>query len=810
MGDVGRIQLAGDEGGVSRLELFLDLIFVFAFLNVTGVTAEQLNPAGLPRGLLLLVLLWWCWAPFAWLGNSVRLDRGVMPVVMFGLSATLFVMALTVREAFLDRPGGLPGPVVFALGYLAVRATVLAVGTLAGTGGQSRHLFRQALPPVLVGTLFLLAAAVLPNWVEDPVAREWIRYALVACTVLVEYGAALLIGSNLWRIGSSRYWAERHGLIILIGFGETIISVGLSQGAAIAQPLTPVVLVGVLLGVALAGALWWTYFDVARFAGEQALERVSGDRRSRLGRDAYSLLHLPMMAGLILVALGLKKVLGELRVHTGSETTTPGFGRLVLYGGVALYLLGLLLFEIRALRLLGRSPVLGLLLVAVLAPLAPHLPVLIQLALLTAAAGAMALADVTVFRARHRRLHAQIAPAHRHAGVTPKELFFDLVFVYAFLQVAALMSDDPTWTGVVRGLLVLTILWLAWCGYAWLAAVVRSESPVVRLVMVLVVALTALIALASPQAFTGALGGLPGPLVFVACYAAIRLLHLASFGLMAWQDPCWRRPPVATALPTLIALALLLAAALMPTPVTDLHHLTPVQVGLWLLAIAVDFGGNARISLRHLRIGSAEHWTDRHCLIIIIGLGEAVISMGSAVVYTPISARIVVAAFLGTALLASLWWVYFGWGSVAEERVLATARGERRTRLARDAYTWLHLPMVAGIVLVSLGLRKTISVLGSRGFFELGPPPYPLGHLALFGGVLLYLLGDLAFRRRLTGRYPPARVVRALVVAALLPLTGSLAALLALALLAAVCLAFTAFEVIRGHGPARTGPVTAH
>ncbi|MGW5670387.1 low temperature requirement protein A [Micromonospora sp. NPDC003776] len=798
MGGVGRIQVAGTEGVVSRLELFLDLIFVFAFLNVTGVTAEQLNAAGLPRGLLLLVLLWWCWASFAWLGNAVRLDRGVMPVVTFGLGAALFVMALTVREAFLDRPGGLPGPVVFALSYLAVRTTILAVGTLSATSGQSRRLLRQAWPPVLAAALLLLAAALVPGWIEDPLAREWIRFALVAGTVVVEYGAALLIGSDLWRIGSSRYWAERHSLIILIGFGEAIISVGLSQGVAVAQPLTPEVLIGTLLGVALAGGLWWTYFDVARFAGEQALERVSGERRNRLGRDAYSLLHLPMMAGLILLALGLKKLLGDLRVHPGSETTTPGLEPLVLYGGVALYLLGLILFELRTLRLLGRSPVLGLLLVALLAPLAPHLPVLIQLALLTALVGAMALADVTVFRMRHRRLHAQIAPAHEHAGVTPKELFFDLVFVYAFLQVAALMSDDPTWAGLARGLFVLTILWLAWCGYAWLAAVVRAESPAVRLVMVLVVTLTALIALASPQAFADAFGGLPGPLVFVACYAAIRLLHLASFGLVAWQDPGWRTPPVATALPTLIALALLLAAALVPRPVTDLHRITPVQVALWLAAIAVDFGGNARIGLRHLRIGSAEHWTDRHSLIIIIGLGEAVISMGSAVVYTPISARIIVAAFLGTALLASLWWVYFGWRSAEGERALAAARGGQRTRLARDAYTWLHLPMVAGIVLVSLGLRKTISALGSRGFFEFGPPPYLVGHVALFGGVLLYLLGDLAFGRRLTGRFRPSRVVQALVVAALLPVTTSLAALLALGLLAAVCLAFTSFEVVRG------------
>ncbi|MEU1683855.1 low temperature requirement protein A [Micromonospora sp. NPDC005707] len=806
MGGVGRIQLAGDAGGVSRLELFLDLIFVFAFLNVTGVTAEQLNAAGLPRGLLLLVLLWWCWAPFAWLGSTIRFDRGVMPVVMFGLSATLFVMGLTVREAFLDRPGGLSGPVVFALGYLVVRGTALTVAARAGAGESGpRRLALRAWPAALAGALFLLAAALVPGHVSDGVAREWVRFTLVGCAIVAEYGGAVLVPADRWSIGSIPYWAERHALIILIGFGETIISVGLSQGVAATQPLTPAVLAGALLGVALAGALWWTYFDVARFAAEQAMERAAGTRRAVLGRDAYSFLHLPMMTGLILVALGLKKVLGELRV--GSDGATSTLTVLVLHGGVVLYLLGLVLFEVRTLRILGRSPVLGILLVAGLAPLAPHLPVLAELALLAAAVGATALADVTVFRRRHRRLHAMIGPTQGHAGVTPKELFFDLVFVYAFLQVAALMADDPTWPGLARGLLVLAVLWQAWCAYAWLAAEVRSESPVVRLVMVLVVALTALITLASPQAIDDSRGGLPGPLIFIACYAAIRLLHLASFGLVAWQDPAWRTPPLRAAVPTLVSLGLMLVAALLPLPVGDVRQFSPPRVGLWLLAIAVDLVGNARVGLRHLSVRSAEHWADRHSLIIIIGLGEAVISMGSAVVYTPISARIVVAAFLGTALLAALWWAYFGWDSTEGERMLAAADLRTRTRLARDAYTWLHLPMVAGIVLVSLGLRKTMSVLGSRGFFELGPPPYPLAHAALFGGVLLYLLGVQAFRWRTTGRRRPARLVQALVVAALLPLTTGLSALLALALLAGVCLALTGFEVLRDDERATSGPV---
>ncbi|WP_406043810.1 low temperature requirement protein A [Micromonospora sp. NBC_00898] len=795
MGSFGRIQLARGEGSVTRLELFLDLIFVFAFLNVTGVTSEQLNPAGLPRGLLLLVLLWGCWAPYAWLGNIVRLDRGVMPVFMFGLSATLFVMGLTAREAFVDRPGGLSGPVVFAVCYMIARSGALVFATAAGVAepGTRRRLWK-AWPLIVAGTLALPAAAVVPEHVSGALAREWTRFALVACAIVAGYSGTFLLGAGTWRIRSIPYWAERHSLIILIGVGQAIISVGLSQGAAVGQPLTLTVLAGALLGVILAGALWWTYFDLARFAAEQALEQASEARRALLGRDAYSFLHLPMMAGLVLVALGIQQTLAALREPSPASV---GLRLLVLYGGVILYLVGLILFEVRTLRLLGRSPRLGILLVVALAPIALRVPVLAQLALLTAAVVAMALADATVFRHRHRQLHAAMQPALKQSGVTPKELFFDLVFVYAFLQVAAVMADDPTWRGVVRGLLVLVVLWFAWAAYTWLAVAVRSEHPVVRLVMVLVVAITAVITLAGPQAFNDAVGGLSGPLVFVVCYALIRLLYFGALWLIARQNPTQRSAVARSAVPTLLALAMLLAAALIPQPVGDIRLLTPVRAGLWLAAIAVDLIGNPLAGLHYSRIWSAEHWADRHSLIIIIALGETVIAMGTAVAYTPISARIIVAAVLGTALLAALWWIYFGTSATHGERVLAASDRARRAALARDAYALLHVPMVAGIVLVSLGLAKTMSVLGSHGLFELGAPVQQLPHLALFGGVIIFLLADQGFRWRLTRRPHRQRIVQTLAVTALTPATARLPALAALAILAAVCIGFMTIEVAR-------------
>ncbi|MEW2381237.1 low temperature requirement protein A [Micromonospora sp. NPDC047707] len=802
----GRIHLAGRAEGVTRLEFFLDLVFVYAFLNVTGVTAEQFNVAGVPRGMLLLVLLWWCWVHYAWLGNVVRLNRGVLPAVTFGLAATLFVMALTVREAFVDRPGGLPGPLVFAVGYVVARGGPLLVAALAlRHRPELRRQFRRVWPPAIAGMLLVLASALLPALTDDRLLRDWTRFGLVVLAIVIEYAGVYAAGTGAWRLRSIPYWAERHSLIILIGFGETIISVGLSQGAAVAQPVTWPVIAGVLLSVVLIGTLWWTYFDIARFAAEQALGQVSGARRTRLARDAYSYLHLPMMAGLILVSLALKHALAQLRIPSEPDALGP----MVLYGGVVLYLVGLFAFEVRTLRLFGRSPLLGIVLTLALLPVAVGLPVLPQLVLLTVGVGVMAISDATVFRHKHRELHAHIGtPSEEGTGVTPKELFLDLVFVFAFLQVSALMSDDPTWSGLLRGLLVLAVLWSAWSTYVWLATSVRAETAAVRAAIVTVVAVTAVISIAVPQALADAAGGLSGPVVFVTCYAVIRLLALAALWLTSHsRGERVRRGNVGRmAAPTLLALALLVVAALAPHPVGDIRQLSPLRVTLWVAAIGIDIMGPLIIRPHRWRIMSARHWADRFSLIIIIGLGEAVIAIGAAVFYSPVSNRIVVAAVLGTALLGVLWWLYFGCDAEIAERTLAERHGAARGALARDAYLYLHLPMIAGIVLVSLGLRKVMMVLGTQAFFVASPPLYPVAHVALYGGVLLFLVADEAFWWRVTGDLRPRRVVTALVVAALAVVTAGLSPLVTLSALVGAGLLLVVVEVTRGADLRRPAP----
>jgi low temperature requirement protein LtrA len=122
-----RIQAVSEDARVTPIELFFDLVFVFSLTQVTTLISHDLTLHGLARGLLVLCLLWWCWVGYAWLGNVLRADEGIGRVAMFGAMASMFVLAVSVPEAFGDRPGGLPGPVVVAIAYLAVRLLHLAI-----------------------------------------------------------------------------------------------------------------------------------------------------------------------------------------------------------------------------------------------------------------------------------------------------------------------------------------------------------------------------------------------------------------------------------------------------------------------------------------------------------------------------------------------------------------------------------------------------------------------------------------------------------------------------------------------------------
>ncbi|MFG1870902.1 low temperature requirement protein A [Micromonospora arborensis] len=387
--------------------------------------------------------------------------------------------------------------------------------------------------------------------------------------------------------------------------------------------------------------------------------------------------------------------------------------------------------------------------------------------------------------------------------VTPLELFFDLVFVYALTQVTALMADDLTPGGLLRGLLLLGVLWWCWCCYAWLGNTVRVDEGLLRVVLFAVMATMFVVAVTIPEAFDDLPGGLSGPVVFAACYLVVRVLHLVLYFFAARGDAGLRRQLLRAALPMLAGALLLFSAALVPQRLAD----SPQQVGtirtvLWVLALAVDYGGIMAIGARGWRIFSAAHWTERHGLIIIIALGESLVAIGVGVTALPISWPIIIASALAITVTAALWWAYFDVVSIAAERVLHRAEGVARAALGRDSYTYLHLPMVAGIILLALGFKKVLGYVGDGTHHKLADPLHGLGLLALYGGVILYLLGHLGFRLRSMSSVNWPRAATVLLLVGLLPVADRLPALAALGLLAVVCVAMVVAEV-RLFGAAR-------
>ncbi|MGL5809894.1 MAG: low temperature requirement protein A [Nocardioides sp.] len=366
------------------------------------------------------------------------------------------------------------------------------------------------------------------------------------------------------------------------------------------------------------------------------------------------------------------------------------------------------------------------------------------------------------------------APTFRgeEARVTPLELFFDLIFVLALTQCTAFMASDLSWLGIGKGLLILAMLWWAWVGYAWLTSVVDPEEGEVRIAIFVSMAAMLVAALAVPLAF-GA-----DALVFAVAYAVVRLGQVALFLFASGDDPHLRRSVLGLAMSSALGVGPLIAAAFADGW---------VQLGLWLLAFVVDYAGPLVINASGWRL-SAEHFAERHNLIIIIALGESIVAIGVGS-ERGVDAAVIVAAVLGTAIAACLWWVYFDVVALVSTRRLQQATpGLEQSTMARDSFSYLHFPMVAGVVLVALGLKK---VLGEP-FEEL----YVESAAALFGGAAAYLVALSAFRRRNMGQFNRPRLWVAALLIALIPAATRVPALGTMAFLAAVMIGFVCYEVI--------------
>jgi low temperature requirement protein LtrA len=373
------------------------------------------------------------------------------------------------------------------------------------------------------------------------------------------------------------------------------------------------------------------------------------------------------------------------------------------------------------------------------------------------------------------RLSAALREGER---VTPLELFFDLVFVLAITQCTALMSHHPTWDGLIQGMLVLGILWWAWVGYAWLTNVLDPEEGAVRLVMFGAMAALLIVALAVPEAF-GSLA-----LVFALAYGAVRIAHIGLFILASPEDDNLRHSVLGLAVSTAVAIVLLAAASLFDGL---------AQGAIWALALFLDMAGPYFFGSEGWKL-MPEHFAERHGLIVIIALGESIVAIGVGAAHE-LSLGIGTAAVLGVALSAGLWWVYFDIVAIVSARRLAEAPpGRARNELARDSYSYIHFLMVAGTILVALGLKRTIGHFGGH--------LHSVPAFALLGGVAIYLLGLVAFRYRHIRTISRRKAVVAAVLLVLVPVATELPALVVLAIANVLLWALIAYET-RGYGDGR-------
>jgi low temperature requirement protein LtrA len=310
--------------GVSTLELFFDLVFVFTITQLTTVLVHEPTRLGLLRVVLMLGVIWWMYGGYAWLTNAVTPDRGQRRFTLLAGMGAFLVLALSIPEAY-----GESG-VAFGIAYVAIVLIHAGLFTRAGT----------AILGIAPWNL-LTAGLVLAGGIAGGNAQ----YVIWSVAFLGAWLRGLTGGSRGFSIASGHF-VERHGLVVIVAIGESVVAIGIgAQGLEVDLRLVAVA----LLGLALSAGLWWAYFGGDDERAEAAMLATPAGDRAHLALRAFGCWHLPLLLGIIAIASGVKVAIG----HPGDALET---GRaLALGGGTALFLFGEAGFR-RSLRI-GRSGV---------------------------------------------------------------------------------------------------------------------------------------------------------------------------------------------------------------------------------------------------------------------------------------------------------------------------------------------------------------------------------------------------------------------------------------------------------------------
>jgi low temperature requirement protein LtrA len=377
-------QLDDSEKRVAPLELFFDLVFVFALTQVTLLMSNHPTWEGLGQGMLVLAALWWAWGAYAWLTNYIAADEGLERLLMFAVMGAFLIAALAVPEAFGD------DALLFAVAYAAARWLHIFIFAEANDDVDAGQAIVRLAWTALPAPLLLIGAAFFDGPAQ---AAIWI------VALAIDLGGPFVFGVRGFRV-SAGHFAERFGLIVIIALGESIVAIG----AGLEGEIDAGVVAAAAFGLIVACALWWAYFDVVALVAESRFRRTRGHERALIARDSYSYLHLPMIAGIVLVALGVKKTLGDVDEPL---KTVPA---VALFGGVALYYAGHVGFRLRNVGTLNRPRLVAVLGCLALIPVATEVDALVAVALAAAVTSSVILYETIRYAEARHRIRAE------HAG----------------------------------------------------------------------------------------------------------------------------------------------------------------------------------------------------------------------------------------------------------------------------------------------------------------------------------------------------------------------------------------------------------
>ena len=383
----------------------------------------------------------------------------------------------------------------------------------------------------------------------------------------------------------------------------------------------------------------------------------------------------------------------------------------------------------------------------------------------------------TVFR----RGPTATAESHR---VTPFEIFFDLVFVFAVTRAISFMTHSLTFLTLTQGLILLLLLWWSWSAYAWVGNQARADQGLIQLGMIVAMAALLIAGLVIPDAWGG--DHSDAPVILAVSLAVVRVIYTGLYLYAAAGDRRLRAQVLLGAIPQSAAWIAFIVGALIGGT---------AQTVLWAAAVAIDFGGawvTSRFSGYHLR--SPAHFAERHGLVLIIALGESLVAVDEATRFSVEGWLVLAAGALGFAVAVCLYLLYFAQAADIAEEALARAPEARRIKIARDGYTFAHFPMIAGVIYVAVGIEEVLVHITQGGSPTAGERLGWPAVTALYCGAALYLAGRAAFLRLTAGPVPAAQLLAAAVALMLLPAARYLPALAALGLIAVLVAGLVGYE----------------